>query len=101
MKDPQESREIPTGEFFIWSKLFDGLVGGFEQGGVSRLLIFTDKTAKLFRDGKGDHEVVSGKLMLHPFVQPLLDFMILANGAMAIPAGAINQMGPAAFFTLV
>ena len=101
MKDPQESWKITANEFIIWSQLFDGLGRGLEQSGVRRSLIFTDKAAKLFGDGKGNHEMVTGKLMLHPFVQPLLDFMILTSGAMAIAAGTINQMGLAAFLTLV
>jgi hypothetical protein len=90
MKNTQESRKITADVFFIRSQLLDGLGGGFKQGGVRRLLIFADESAKLFRDGKGNHEVVSGKLMFHPSVQPLLDFMILTSGAMAIAAGAIE-----------
>jgi len=101
VKDSQESRKITADILFIGSQLFDGLGGGFEQGGVGHCLVFPYKAAQLFGDRKGDHEVVSGKLMLHPFIQPLPDFMILASGAMAIAAGAIDQMGPAAFFTLV
>jgi hypothetical protein len=101
VKDPQESRKITADVLFIQSELLDGLGGGFKQGGVRRSLVFTDKVAKLFWDGKGYHEMVAGKLMLQPFVQPLLDFMILTSRAMAIAAGAINQMGLAAFFTLV
>lgn len=101
MKDPQESRKITADVLFIQSELLDGFGGGFKQGGVRRSLVFTDKAAKLFWDGKGHHEMVAGKLMLQPFVQPLLDFMILTSRAMAIAAGAMNQMGLAAFFTLV
>ena len=35
-----------------------------------------DKAAKLFGDGKDDHGLLPGKLMLELFVQPLLGKMV-------------------------
>ena len=92
MKDPQEPRKITADVFFIRRQLLDGLRRGFEQGGISHPLVFTDKAAKLFRDGKGNHEMVTGQLAPHLFFQPLLSFMVLTSRAIAITAGPINQM---------
>jgi len=45
-----------------------------------------DKAAELLGDGKGDHEVMTWKLAIHLFCQPLMGFMVLAIRAMPIPA---------------
>ena len=101
VKDPEESWKITADVFFIRSQFLDGLGGGLEQGGVSHPLIFSNEAAQLFRDGKGEHEMMTGELTLHLFFQPLLGLMVLTSRAMAIAAGAIDQMGLATFFTLV
>jgi len=49
-----------------------------------------DKTAQLFGNCEGYHEVMSGKLSFHLFFQPLPGFVILADGTMTISAGAKN-----------
>lgn len=43
---------------------------------------------QLFRDGKGDQEVLTGELAFDLFFEPALGFIVLTGRAMAIAAGA-------------
>ena len=58
-----------------------------------------DKTAQLFGDCEGYHEVMSGKLSFHLFFQPLPGFVILADRTMTIPAGAKDDGFPVTLLT--
>jgi hypothetical protein len=101
VEDTEESGEITADVFFIQGEFFDGLGGGLEQGRVSDPLVFANEAAQFFRDRKGKQEVMTGKLPLDLFFQPLSGLMVLTSGAMAISTGAIDPMELATFFALV
>ena len=85
----------------IGGEFFNCLRGGLKQGGVSGALVFAHEGAQLFWDSEGDEEMVSGELAVDLFLKPLSSLIVLAGGAMAIAAGAIELMGLGAGFTLV
>jgi len=101
VKDAEESREIASDVLSIRGQFLDGLRGGGEQGGIGSPLIAADEASEVFRDGEGDHEVVSGQLSLDLSFEPLVGLVMLAVGAVAVAAGAVDAVGRAAFLALV
>ena len=51
-----------------------------------------DKGAQGFRDGEGEEKVRPGKLFVQLVVEPLLGFMLLTLGTVAIAAGVIDAV---------
>jgi hypothetical protein len=101
VEDAEESREITADVVFVEGEFFDGLGGGLEQGRVSHPLVFANEATQIFRDGKGEQEMMTGELAFDLFFQPLAGFMVLTRRAMAISTGAIDPMELATLFTLV
>ena len=46
----------------------------------------SDKAPELLRDGEGDHEVMTGKLSIHLFHQPLMCLVVLAIRTVPVAA---------------
>ena len=63
---------------------------GLEQSRVTEALVLAHEGAQLFWNGKGDQEVMAWELALDLFFEPLLGFVVLAGGAVAIATGAKN-----------
>jgi len=101
MKHPKKTREITADILFIGSEFFQGLGRCLEHGSISYPLIAANKASKLFRHGKGSHEMMPGQLPNHLLFQPLSGLVILAGGAMTITARSEDRMVAAAFITLV
>jgi hypothetical protein len=101
VQDAEETGQISADEFFIRGEFLHRFGGGFEQGRVGYPLVLANESAQTLRGGKSEQEMVTGELPFHLFLQPLAALMVLTGGAMAIPAGAIDLMGLAAFFALI
>jgi hypothetical protein len=101
VQDPEEAGEIGTDVLLIEGEFFDGVGGSLEQSGVSQALVLSHEVAQRFWDRKRNQERVSWELALDLFFEPLLGFMVLAGGAMAIAAGAIELARLSAAVTLV
>jgi hypothetical protein len=101
MQHAEESWEIGADVLWIEGEFFDGIRGSLEQSGVTDALVLPYERAQLFWDGESNQEVVSWKLTLDVFFEPLLSFTVLAGGAVAIAAGAKELSGLGAAFTLV
>ena len=101
MEDAKESREITADIVLIQGEFFDSFGGGFEEGRVSHPLVFANEAAQIFRDGKGEQEMMTGELAFDLFFQPLAGFMVLTRRAMAISTGAIDPMELAALLALI
>jgi hypothetical protein len=71
----------------IEGESFHGIGRGFEQSGVSGALVLPHEGAQLFGNGKGDQEVMTRELALDLSFKPLLRFVVLAGGTVAIAAG--------------
>ena len=99
MKDREEAWKICADVFGVKGKLFDGLRGGFEHGRIPCSLMGADECAKLFGDGKGNHEVVSGETLIDSCLQPLSCFMVLAGRTVSIAAGLVDDMRFTALLT--
>jgi len=101
VKDAEESRKISADVMLIQSKFLHSFGGGFEKGGVSHPLVFTNEAAQFLRDRKGNQEVMTGKLPFDLLFQPPSALMVLTSGTMAISTGAIDPMELATVFALV
>ena len=100
MQGTEKTGQIAADVFGIGRKLFDGICRCLEHGVIGLFLVTVYELPNLLGDGKGDHEMVSGQLMLDPLVQPKVLFSMLASGAMPVAAGAENRVGQVAFFAL-
>jgi len=92
LQDTEEAREIGADETRVLGQPFQGLGGGFEQGMVGGFWVGADEDPELFGHGKGDQEIVCGKASGHLLYEPLLGFVVLAVGTVAIAAGPIDEM---------
>ena len=64
-------------------------------------MVGADEAAELLGDGEGDHEVVHGQNLFELLFKPFVGFTFLADGAVAVAAGAVDPMQVAAFFAVV
>ena len=101
MQDPKEAGEIGADVLWIEGEFFNGLRGSLEQSGVTGTLVLAHERTQLLWDGKRDEEVVTRELALDLFSQPLLSFIVLAGGTVAIAAGAKELARLSAALTLV
>ena len=101
VKDPEEAGEIGADVLWICGEFFDGIRGGLEQSGVTEALVLAHERAQLFWDGEGDQKVMTRELAFELFLEPLLGFVVLAGGAVAIAAGAQELLRLGAVLTLI
>ena len=101
MQDAEEAGEIGADVLLIEGEFFDGIGGRLEQSAVTGALVLPHEGAQLLWDGKGDQEVMTRELALELFFEPLLGFVVLASGAVAITAGAKELLRLSAALTLV
>jgi hypothetical protein len=101
MEDAGKAREVRTDKALVVGEAFDGLRGGLEQGRIGSALMRADKGSEGFGDGEGDEKVRPGKLFVELFVEPVLSFMMLALGAVAIAAGVVDAVLPATAVALI
>ena len=83
----EEAWEIGTDVFGISGELLDRRRRRLEQSRVTEAVVLADEGTQLFRNGKRDQEVMAWELALNLGLEPLLGFVVLAGGAMAIAAG--------------
>jgi hypothetical protein len=88
VENTEEAWEIGTDVFSIEGKFFDGIAGRLEQSGVTGALVLAHERTQLFRDCERDEEVVTRQLAFDLFLQPLLGFIVLTGGTVAIATGA-------------
>src|SRR5207244_8224323 len=70
-------------------------------GVVREALMRADEGSERFRDGKSKEEVRPGQLLLQVVCEPLLSFMLLTLGAVAIAAGMMDAVLPPTVLALI
>jgi hypothetical protein len=101
MENAGKAREVRTDKALVFGEAFDGLRGCLEQGRIGSALMRADKGSEGFGDGEGDEKVRPGKLFVELFVEPVLSFMILTLGAVAIAAGVVDAVLPATALAVI
>jgi hypothetical protein len=92
MQDTEKTREIGPDEPRVFGEPFKGFGRGFEHGLVCDAWIRADAGTQGGRDGEGEEEVRPGQLLLQMVREPLLGFMLLALGTVAIATGMVNAV---------
>ncbi len=92
MQDTGETREVRPDDTRIFGEPFEGFRRGVEHGVVSEALMRAEKGAQSFRDGKGEEKVRSGELLLQVVLEPLLGFLLLTLGAVAVATGMVHAV---------
>ena len=83
----EEAWEIGTDVFGISGELLDRRRRGLEQSRVTEALVLADEGVQRLRNGKRDQEVMAWELALDLGLEPLLGFVVLAGGTVAIATG--------------
>lgn len=96
MQHPEKPGQITAHELRIGGKGFKGLRGCGKHGFIGYALIGSEEGAELLRNGKCDHEVMAGQLPVELFFHPSAGLMPLADIAVAVAAGKIGDVDPAA-----
>jgi hypothetical protein len=58
-------------------------------------------TTQLLREGKGDHEMMSGQLPLKLLFEPVSAFLVLAGGTVSVAARTKDGMNLSAMLTII
>jgi hypothetical protein len=101
MEDAEEAGSITANVVGVLGQSFDCPRRGLEQGGISDPLMAADEGPEWFGDGEGEHEMMPGQLPLYLFFEPLLGFVVLAAGTVAVTIRAVHDMKLMALFTVV
>ncbi len=96
MEDAGKAGKIGSQETTIFGKGLQGFGRGVKEGFIACFLMSTDKVTQFLRYGEGDHEVGTRDLPIELFFEPLTGLVMLALGAMAVPAGTEDVMDLAA-----
>jgi hypothetical protein len=92
MQDPGEPQEIGADEALILGELFQSPGRGVKQGLIRGALMRADEGTQGFRDRAGEEEMRSRELCVEVVLEPLLSFLLLTLGAVAIATGMIDAM---------
>ena len=101
VQNAEEAGQTGADVLWIEGEFFDRISGCLEQSGVTDALVLPHQDTQRLWDRKGDQEMVTWELALDLFFEPLLGFVVLAGGAMAIAAGAIELRKLGAAIALV
>ena len=92
MQDTGKTRELRPEEALVFGEPFEGRCRRLKQGLVRGALMRADEGSERLRDGKGEEEVRPGQLLLEVVCEPLLGFMLLALGTVAVATGMLDAV---------
>src|SRR5713101_849596 len=92
MQDTGEAREIGPDEALIFGQPLESRGRRLKQGLVREALMRADEGSKRLRDGEGEEEMRSGELFVQVMLEPLLGFMLLTLGTVAVATGMIDAV---------
>jgi hypothetical protein len=87
VEDPEEAGEVPADVSCLAGEFLDGLRGGLEEGAIARPLVAAHERPQGLGHGEGDQEMVPGQGAGEPLFQPRAALLVLALGAVPVPAG--------------
>jgi hypothetical protein len=101
MQDTGETREARPDETRVFGEPFEGCRRGVEHGAGPEALMRAEKGAQGCRDGEGQEKVWSGELLLQVMLEPLLGFMLLTLGPVAVATGMMDAVLPPTVLALI
>ena len=94
VQDAGEPREVGPDEALVFGEPFEGRGRRVEQGLVREALMRADEGTQGLRDGEGEEEVRPGQLFVQVVLEPLLGFMLLTLGTVAVATGMMDAVLP-------
>ena len=101
VQDTGETWEIGPDEARVFGQPFEGRCRRLKHGLVREALMRAEKGTQGLRDGEGEEEVRSGKLFFQVVFKPLLGFMLLTLGTVAVATGMIDAVLPPTVWALI
>ena len=101
VQDAGESREVGPDEACIGGESLEGGRRGVEQRLVGRALVRAHEGAERLWDGEGEEKMRPWELFVQVVVEPLLGFMLLTLGAVAVATGMRHTMVPSTVLALI
>jgi len=101
MQDTSEPQEIGPDEALIFGELFKGPGRCLKQSLVCETLLRADQGTQGLRDSAGQEKVRPRELLGQVVLEPLLGFMLLTLGAVAVATGMIDAVLARAVLTLI
>src|SRR6266851_4841414 len=92
VQDTGEPREVCPDEPLVCGEPFEGERRGVEHGVVREALMRADEGSERLRHGEGEEEVRPGPRLFEVVFKPLLGFMLLTLGAVAVATGTIDAV---------
>jgi hypothetical protein len=94
VQNPGEPREVCPNAALVCGEPCEGERRGAEHGVVRKALMGPDEGSERLRNGAGEEEVRSGKLFFQMLVEPLVGFMLLTRGTVAVATGMLDAVLP-------
>ena len=94
VQDAGEPRQVGPDEALVCGQPLEGRGRGVKQGLVREALMRADEGSQGLRDGEGEEEVRPGQLFVQVVLEPLLGFMLLTLGTVAVATGMIDAVLP-------
>jgi hypothetical protein len=101
MQDAGETRKVCPDEPLVLGQPFEGERRGGEHGVVRAALMRADEGSERLRHGEGEEEVRPGQLLLQVVCEPLLGFMLLTLGTVAVATRMIDAVLPPTTWALI
>ena len=101
MQDTSEPQEIGPDEALIFGELFKGPGRCLKHSLVCETLMRADQGTQGLRDSEGQEKVRPRELLGQVVLEPLLGFMLLTLGAVAVATGMIDAVVARAVLTLI
>jgi hypothetical protein len=98
---PGEPREGCPDEALVCGQPLEGRCRRLKQGLVRAALMRADEGTQNFRDGEGEEEMPPRELFGQVVLEPLLGFMLLTLGTVAVATGMIDAVVPPTVWALI
>ena len=92
VQDPGEPWEVCPDEPLVGGEPVEGERRGVEHGLVGEALMRADEGSERLRNGEGHKEVRPRELFVEVVLEPLLGFMLLALGTVAVATGMVHAV---------
>jgi hypothetical protein len=92
MQDTGEPREVCPDKALVLGQPLEGHGRRLKHGVVREALMRADEGTQGLRDGEGEEEVRPGQLFAQVVFEPLLSFMLLTLGTVAVATGMLDAV---------
>ena len=101
MQDAGEPGEVGPDEALVGGQPFEGRGRRVKHGLVGEALMRADEGTEGLGDGEGEEEVRPRQLFVQVVLEPLLGFMLLTLGTVAVATGMIDAVVPPTAWALI